>query len=504
MAVGRLIETPDQIVAQIDRFLSDDTLEANEAIVTGYDFMVDGAQEICSALTADGLYPNCGLLGDRWTAPQFINDVLDHSHTLVSYNGHAAHALIGTPGESVPSSRVRASAGDHSGALFWTPGCHGALNVPPSANVPLDTAQALVEREALLVGNTGYGWGYRFSVGLSEQLMLDYAKHLLAGQSTTVGQALRDAKQRYYLEDLVFDAHDEKIMIEATLYGLPMTRVTSPGTTQMSAAAPALSYRATETSAGELMIEHRAYEFPALTAEATSQGTYYSLSGQVERGDGRPTQPRAEDPLPVASWMLTRPHGVVLRGALGEALHGIDPVVEEAVWEIGAEDGEELAFDALGWFPGTLARLNRVEGEQTLVFGLGQFHGISQTQRIYGAMDVDVIYSESDDWTPPTLQRIESKRQGAAVVVETRAEDTSGIHSVVVAYTDGESRWSSVDLVRSGGIWRGDFLGGQGTEFLVQVIDGAGNVTTFTQDGRYLQPGEGYHPSRVYLPLVLR
>jgi len=503
MAVGRLIETPDEIVAQIDQFLADDTLEAGEAIVTGYDFMVDSAQEICSALLADGLYPDCGLIGDKWTATQFINDVLNQSHSLVSYNGHANHAVIGTPGEGIPSGYVAESSGDHIGALFWTPGCHGALNVPPSADVALDTVQALVRRGALLMGNTGYGWGYSYSVGLSEQLMLDYAEQLLVGYETTVGLALVAAKQQYYLEDLEFDVYDEKILVEAALYGLPMTKIVSPGAAQTAATVSSLSSQVSQKQTGELRIEHRAYEFPVLTAETTSQGTYYSLGGQVERGDGLPVQPRGVDVLPVASYALTRPHGVVLRSASGESLNGIDPVIEEAVRTGDSGEGEP-DFDAPVWFPGALVRLNRVEKEHKLVFGLGQYHGISQTQRLYGAMEVDVVYSESNDWQPPIVRSVESERQGNAVLVEVEAEDASGIHGVVVAYVDETSHWSSVDLVRSGDRWLGDFLTGQGIEFLVQAIDRAGNVTTFTRAGQYMQPGDIYQRHHVYLPLVLR
>jgi hypothetical protein len=503
MAVGRLIETPDEIIAQIDQFLVDDTLEVNETIVTGYDFMTDSAQEICSAMVADGLYPDCALIGDSWNATQFINSVLEQSHSLVSYNGHATHAAIGTPGESVQSSQVQESSGDHTGVLFWTPGCHGGLNVPPSTGVALDTAQALVGRGAMLVGNTGYGWGYRFSVGLSEKLMLDYTEQLLAGEETTLGLALVDAKQQYYLEDLVFDAYDEKILIEAAFYGLPMIKILSPDLDQATADDSTLSRHTIQERAGDLTVENRTYEFPALTAEVTPQGTYYSLGGQVERGDGLPTQPRGKDPILVASWALTRPHGVILRSALGDSLYGVDPVVEEAIWEIGSGE-EEPAFDAAIWFPDVLVRLNRVEGKYELVFGLGQYHGISQTQRLYGTMEVDVIYSASDDWVPPTLQSVESERQGTTVVVEVEASDDSDIHGVVATYSDSTGHWSSVDLTRSGDRWGGDLVGDPDTEFFIQVIDGAGNVTTFTNAGRYLRPGDAYRLSQVYLPLVVK
>ena len=507
MAVGRLVETPAEIVAQVDWFLAHGEIAAREAIVTGYDFLADSAQETCSALVADGLFPDCSLIGNGWTATQFINYVLNRRHDLVSFSGHANHYTISTPSGTVSSAQVQGSTGDHSGTLFWTPGCHGALNVPPETAISLDTVQALVNRQALVVGNTGYGWGYTFNVGLSEQLMLNYTRHLLAGSQTTAGEALVAAKQQYYLEELEFDYYDEKVLIEATFYGLPMTRVTSPQA-GMALAAARVSRASTLEQEGAVTVEHVHYDFPALTAETTPHGAFYSCGGQVERGNSTPIQPRYSDPL---SATVRGPHGAVLRGALGQALPGFDPLVDEAIWEVGS-GGSEPAFDAPAWYPGTLLRLNRAGGQSALAIGLGQFHGLSETQRLYGAMDVDVYSSASDDREPPRLRSIESELQGSAVVVTVAVEDAAGIHAVVVAYTGGDDNWSSADLVSAGGVWSGDFPstwlragpGDATAEFFVQVVDGAGNVTAYPQDGRYMRPGDSYRLRQVFLPLILR
>ena len=50
VALGRLVETPEDITASIDKFLdpaNNGTLDqstANSALVTGFDFMIDGAE----------------------------------------------------------------------------------------------------------------------------------------------------------------------------------------------------------------------------------------------------------------------------------------------------------------------------------------------------------------------------------------------------------------------------------------------------------------------------
>jgi hypothetical protein len=69
---------------------------------------------------------------------------------------------------------------------------------------------------------------------------------------------------------------------------------------------------------------------------------------------------------------------------------------------------------------------------------------------------------------------------------------------VVVAYTDGDGAWASTSLTQSGETWSGSFPASADTEFLVQVVDQAGNVATSDNNGRFDEPFS------VYLPLVLR
>jgi hypothetical protein len=185
--------------------------------------------------------------------------------------------------------------------------------------------------------------------------------------------------------------------------------------------------------------------------------------------------------------------------------------VEEAIWEVGS-GGDEPIFDRDAWFPEALLQLNQVGGQNELVFGVGQFQGISRTQRLYGAMDVDVYFSLSDDWSPPLIRRIESEWANGTsgmITITVEAEDASGVRAVVVAYASGAGNWSSVDLVADDDVWRGVILSaaknlGAGTELIVQVVDGAGNVTAFTRGGQYMRPGDVYRLQRVFLPLVLR
>ena len=265
VAVGRLIETPEQIIGQVDAFLSNGEIVVENTIVTGYTFLVDSALEMCSALRRDGLLPDCTLINNVWTATQFVNRALNTARELIAYNGHANHYLIDTPNGVVYSTQVfnRTIAG---GALVWTPGCHGALNVPPETPVALDTVEAWVSRGALVVGNTGYGWGFEGRIGLSELLMLNFTQQVLAGDAVTAGRAVMAAEQQYYAEDLHLDVYDEKILMAATLFGLPMTRVVTPDAQAARASAvlptaPVLPCGQSLSGAGYLTMTHMHFRF---------------------------------------------------------------------------------------------------------------------------------------------------------------------------------------------------------------------------------------------------
>ncbi len=506
LGTGRLVETPDEIVAQIDAFLADDGVTAGDAIVTAYDFLEDGAQAVCNELSGDGLTTDCTLIGESWNATQFRSNVLNTRHDVVSINGHASHYVIGTPSGSVLSSDIAGAAADHTRALFYTVGCHSGLNVPPSNPYqPLDTAQALVQHQANYVANTGYGWGYRASVGLSEQLMLDFTERLVYGQSATVGQALAAAKQEYYLNEREFDYYDEKIMIESTLYGLPMYRYTTPTATAPRLGAQgqgqgvsAIKQEQVTALGNGLTVNSLSYQFPALTAESTDDGQYYAFGDRVHTGDGEPVQPKYIADL---SFPGTRAHGVVFRGGVYTDVTSFNPVVDQAITKTLTL--VEPSFGAPGWYPTLPQRLNRLERGDKLVTLLGQFNPQSQMERVYDQLSFDVYYhTSSSDWTFPSIESMNSGLGAGSALISVGVEDDSGIQAVVIAYTDGDGTWYSTSLTESGGKWSGSFTASADTEFFIQVVDQAGNVIASDNNGRYFQPGDSLYT--VYLPLALR
>jgi hypothetical protein len=107
------------------------------------------------------------------------------------------------------------------------------------------------------------------------------------------------------------------------------------------------------------------------------------------------------------------------------------------------------------------------------------------------------------NWTPPTILDMNSVLAGENAFISVKAEDDAGnIHTVVIAYTNGDGVWSSTSLLKDGSGWSGSFPAKAETTFFVQAVDEAGNVAFDDNSGLYFEPGDG--SLDVYPPLVLK
>ncbi|MGB0383675.1 MAG: FG-GAP-like repeat-containing protein [Ardenticatenaceae bacterium] len=492
--IGRLIETPQEMRAQIDTFLGDDGISTTNAAVTGYTFVTDAGQKSCGVLNDAGVTTDCSLVGQNWSKNDFISKVLNSPHDLVSINGHANHYQIGAPNGSPVTSEDIANAPDtHQGALFYTIACHSGLNVPPSNRYPLDTAQALAQKQANYVANTGYGYGFRYSVGLSEQLMLNFTKQLTRNEPTTLGQALTAAKQQYYLHDHSFGYYDEKILIESVLYGLPMY--------QVSSSQPAPTSEAGEELPEGVVVEEQGipldgafsktqirFELPALTEETTDDGTYYSLGGLIDSEHGKPIQPKLPFEVSISG---TKAHGLVFKGGTYSDISPFDPLIADAfTLTQPSRVLIEPPFTQTNWYPAILPQLNILNNgaNAQMTALLGQYNNTiaGGTERLYSELSVDVYYhTDSDDWTQPTITSVNSELATDTATVTVTTSDESGIHEVLVTHTDQNGTWQSTTLTDNGDAWSGTFPASANTDFFVQVVDKAGNVTVDHNNGAY-------------------
>ena len=130
-------------------------------------------------------------------------------------------------------------AGHLKNTLVLSAGCHSGYNiVDRDAIVGVteknDWTQRMAQQGALLVGGTGYQYGDTDFLEYSERLYLELARRLHEAPDTgpiAVGKALVQAKQDYLAGLTTVSGIDQKALLQATLYGLPMTGFDAPGRT---------------------------------------------------------------------------------------------------------------------------------------------------------------------------------------------------------------------------------------------------------------------------------
>ena len=323
-AVGRLVETPQEIGAQIDQFVASNGQAEQPpnqtALIAGYDFMADGATAAADSEAATlGSDKVTRLICETWTKQDLLNDLLGPQSSgcsnpnaalsppdIAGLNGHADnYRLLTAAGNSSGTQNDLVSTADVTGLppgrIIFSMGCHFGLNLPDIAPSAADAtaggarlkdwAQTFAQQKAILVANSGYGYGDDVTVAYSEQLMSQFAKNLDGTRS--VGQAFRDAKQSYYLSNFgTYGPYDQKALQEAIFYGLPMFQTGgTPGTVQ--SLPPAGQSQLTPDATGLL---EKPFDSGTLsfTPTSTGDGTYYSYNGGKLVKDQRPIVPQVE------------------------------------------------------------------------------------------------------------------------------------------------------------------------------------------------------------------
>lgn len=518
--LGRLPEGPNEITVFINNFIANSEIHLQRALVTGYDFVADTGVNISTTISSD-LGPDGsvdgGLNGEFWQASSLRERQLNTvpRFDVQSINGHASHHLEGAPvGGSVADTDIRSyGSSDLRGSLVFTVGCHSGLNDVGGLPAGLDLAQAFFGRGANYIANTGYGWGSNNGLGWSERLMSNFTKEWTKGASVPIGRAFMAAKQRYFTETSNFDAYDEKAMQESTLYGLPQYRLVSGGVLGPEDPFPGVSFTTTlplgdeEVNVGKLDLSLNG-SFTALDETQTTDGAFYSINDSTQVAANQPVQPQIY--ANVTSQTAGRAHGVIIRGGSYTDVPAVDPLVAQPVHEwVPRADWAEPAALSDGWWPPEPANVQALDTGRPLdqlVTQIGQFDASTGQQRLYDDMSLDLLYSDSEDWTPPAItlvsESVDLHRRVAKVKVE--ASDPSGIMAVVVLYTHGDGVWSDQDLDFdiAADKWLGEIPATERTSYWVQVIDKAGNVASDTNKGYYYALAESFR--QLFLPTLLR
>jgi hypothetical protein len=496
-------------------------------LVTGYDFVQDSATMMKSLFENDfgnSTVVDAQLIGPLW-AGNLLRQKQLHETTrfdIQAINGHSTHTATGTPDNNdVLASQVVNATANLGGALVYAVGCHSGLNVPGE----LDLAQAFVRRGANYVGNTGFGWGGS-GIVYSEALMRNYTRELLRDGSAQIGPSLMAAKQKYRQQAFIFNAYDAKILMQSTLYGLPMAEVTSGATLSGEEPFPSATTSVKPpTSFGETNVGSFGYglsnSFGSFGSSSTGEGTIMDLDKNTYFAAGAPIQPHfyADLNAPLAGEL----RGVIFRGGVYSDVVNFNPVVALPLNEY-ITDATPQAFSEPGWFPPQPFVLQNSASisntAETLVLSLGQFDSSTRTQRVYDRMALDTFYSRSADRTPPEILFVDGVLNSAAGRGEIKVEtyDDSGVKEVVVAFTDnplsGQGEWKSINLAFDTGSqkWTGVITGTVRTRYFVQVADKAGNVAVSDNKGAYhsllpplpLVQGRPLNNPAIYLPVIRR
>lgn len=500
VALGRLIESPAEINAQIDRFLDPTVgreLNPRTSFVTGYDFLKDGAQSAFANLQPASPDGASSLISETWTAAQAAAGINRSSAGFTSVNAHYDHY------RSQPAAQYNGTSPDllrtsqiapRPGSVAFTVGCHAGLNIENILAVGLDPqatkddwAQAFTRANDLYMGNTGYGYGDTEAVAYSEFLTARVAFHLASGR-VTAGQAQMFAKQDYAARIGFGDDYDLKALHIYTFYGLPMWK-TKPG----GAEAPGVVPTALPDEQNVTLRSETVRVQPSFTRVDSTRGSFWTADGQEPLVvQHRPIQP-------LTSVDVTPTDGLVVHGAMPVARSstetgGIDPVFATPTVDNAATSPETTALGAI--FPAGSQAVTRSATptgiKDRLVVHAGHFRAEpgrrTGKQRLYTDQKFKVLRSDSSDFTPATITDVTSFLVGNGVTFSIDHRDQDVVGGSVMYLTDADGTWRNVALApatanRTGG---GDVLPAGATrvvEWLGCINDEAGNVSCMNDKG---------------------
>nr|WP_231134795.1 Ig-like domain repeat protein [Motilibacter deserti] len=480
LAVGRLVETPEEIGLTIDNFLglAGGVLPApTSSLVTGYDFLTDAADAVAAELRSGiGGTRNDTLVTDQgvppstktppggqpsrstsWTADDLRQSLLGSRHDMVFLAGHfsANDALAADDETTIDTAEIAAAPpGLFSNALVYSAGCHSGYSIVdgegiPQVTDPLDWSQAFARQGATLIAGTGYQYGDTDFLEYSERLYLGFTRQLRTGTGPVgIGDALAEAKREYLTDTPELRGIHEKALLEATLFGLPMLGVDLPGQRltvedDSSIADPVPVTTGPGSNAGGLGLQVAQVSVtPTLTPVArpleSTEGpdvTATYLTGP----DGLLTNP-AEPALPLVNENVSAPgrvlRGVGLRSGTYTDTDGVTPLTGAPATEYSSVHGP---FVSAAFFPNRLARVNYFDaiaegsatGQTRLMLTPTQYRSdapgsSTTTQRAYSSLGFSLFYSSNTQQygqnvpalsSPPSLSGVRADIDGSAVTL---------------------------------------------------------------------------------------
>ncbi|MCA9900697.1 MAG: CSLREA domain-containing protein [Ardenticatenaceae bacterium] len=507
LAVGRLVETPGQIVTMLDAYLSTTNgvvATPDSALVTGYDFLEDAANAIASELGSGlGSSPTTLITPSNiaptdpasWTANDLRTLLLTNRYDISFLAGHfsASSTLAADYSTRLLASELAASSVDMTNALVFSAGCHSGYNIVDAHGVPNVTAepdwgQAFASKGATLIAGTGYQYGDTDFIEYGERLYLNFSEELRAGTGpVAIGQALVAAKQTYLAETQELRPLHEKSLIQATLFGLPMLKIDLPtgrggvsgdpsvvsGTTGFASnpgQTLGLAY-ADLTVEPSLTLVNQPLDVVGAEEASTVTASYLSGSDGVVVNPTEPVLPLESLNVSLANTVL---RGVGFRGGSFTDLAGILPLTGAATSEIR---GVHPPFVSNVFYPMQPYQVNYfgqlvsgLNGAVQLNVTPAQFvsdnaAALTGTLRQFQNMDFRLYYSDYIAQSaisgnvpalaaPPAITLVNAFPGEDAVtfVARVTGDPAAGIQEVWVTFTGSgplAGQWQSLNLVQS-------------------------------------------------------
>jgi len=547
MAVGRLVETPENIITMLDAYAATDAGTSGvmpapqSALVTGYDFLEDAAQAVRTELETGLGSAADALIAPRefsplsndpsvWSADDLRAELLTDRHDMMFLAGHfsSGSALAADYNSRLLASEVADSAVDMENVLVVSPGCHAGYNVVnehaiPNVTEEPDWPQTFAQKGATLIAGTGYQYGDTDILEYNERIYLAFHQQLLVGSGpVAIGDALVAAKVNYLAETPNLRGIHEKAILGTTLFGLPMLKIDMPFGRNTAAGPPNIVSGLTDAPApgSELDLQYADVNVPftlnevttpltSVTDNSTVNATYYTGSDGASSNPLEPILPLEIRDVSVAGTVL---RSVGFRGGSYVDQANRTPLTGAATTEIR---GVHVPFRSEVFFPVTPWKANYFgaigsgsDGTTRLNLTPTQFlsdGGASSagTQRVWSEMDFRLFYSNNltasaQGSASPTIANVTATSNGDNLEFNTivTGDPAAGMQEVWVTYTicnpACNGTWQSLDLTQDlvdSVRWEGSLtLGGTDAAdllYIVQAANGVGLVSMNTNRGAY-------------------
>lgn len=517
VGIGRLIDAPDEIRAQLDRFRwSEGVLEADSLLAAGYGPWSDLPEALSAALswrTGEGdtvLEPGwttadaeAALAPDEGDAPSIIalTAVGDRSR-MVSAASAADEATEDAaldaddhrPAPPPAADEVFdpfAPAAEFQGALVLALGCHSGVHVPESVSPDEADWASTFSGAGAFIGSTGCALADETTRGPSERLLALFGGWIGVrgeGGPVSVGSALTYAKQSLLAQAAQYTADDERAIAQTVFYGVPLYTFRDS-----SMPAPLAQPASVDDDGTGAIHLSPSLATVTLTDPAGVSRSFLSADGMD------PLSVTGQALLPVVTRAVpyeaagTVARGVLVTGLRSEWREPVEPAVAEP--HTGASRSASDFSTPAPPSAATVATLTHQvgpDGASAVVVATAARVSTDSSGRFrfetYSDLELEVLYGDAGDAVAPVIARVTAASTFRAVAVDPSASGEVARALLLVASRgtdDAPHVWQPVELMPGeGDVWSGAVPTDVGSDYrwILQVVDEAGNVTTAHSD----------------------